>query len=111
MSNYEFEKICESCEKKFDSFVETICDDCHDEMDSDNTRFIAGLKQQLQAKDALISELSKCLTYSTELLSYHAEGMAGMGMDDEAEETEECIKESEKALEKIKQHRVGENGK
>jgi hypothetical protein len=42
----KFDKTCESCGEEFSSFIETVCDDCHDEMEKERVAEFEKLKKE-----------------------------------------------------------------
>jgi len=42
----QFDKICESCDEEFSSFIETVCDDCHDESEKERADEFEKLKKE-----------------------------------------------------------------
>ena len=69
----EFDKICEGCDEEFTSFIETVCDDCHEKHEADNQKTLARLKKEnaeLKAKLAVAVEVLEFIevkTYSDQL--------------------------------------------
>lgn len=61
------DKICESCDAEFVSYVETICEDCFEEHDKDVTDTIAKLKAERDRyRDALEFYADKNNWYSSD---------------------------------------------
>ena len=56
----QFDKICESCDEEFSSFIETVCDDCHDESEKERADEFEKLKKE-------ITSLRESLSYALEL--------------------------------------------
>ncbi len=51
----EYEKYCEQCDEKFISYVETVCDKCHEEHEDDIDSRFKNLQSQLTQANAKLA--------------------------------------------------------
>jgi hypothetical protein len=59
MSVTDFDKICEECDSEFSSFIETVCDDCHDEHQKSVDNTIEKLKSDFDELLAMADRLNE----------------------------------------------------
>ena len=61
------EKTCESCDKEFSSFVETVCDACHDKFETDRNKAYTALMAEAVKLAAALEKQPDKLEYTGDI--------------------------------------------
>jgi len=70
----QFDKICESCDEEFSSFIETVCDDCHDESEKERADEFEKLKKENASLRESLEKLEKEIETAIDSLLFYAQG-------------------------------------